>query len=58
VQTARFGGHRLPVAAWQAGIVWIDAIRAGCAVIALNSYDLGANGGSHRHEGKRRHTGH
>ena len=35
LRTACIGGNRLAVAAWQAAVARIDAIRARCAVIAL-----------------------
>jgi hypothetical protein len=59
LRTACIGGNRLAVAAWHAGIARIDAIRSGCAVIALYDHDIRANPSrAHHHEGQRRRAGH
>jgi hypothetical protein len=59
LRAACVGGYRLSVAAWQAAIAWIDAICAGCAVIALDSHNLRADRrGATYHSGGQRHAGH
>jgi hypothetical protein len=59
LRTARIGGNRLAVATWQAAVARIDAVRARCAVIALDSHNIRANAArADHHEGQRRNAGH